>query len=306
MELSRNVIKFVIGVLLTILGFFVSHSVYFSKNPLFGVPFFGQTLFAFAFGAFAVLVLPVLTSAIVEWFETVIAKTAMKAVSDFWEAQSRKMQDAKKRKEEEAQKEREYDKAVVLDTSVVIDGRVIDIVKAGFLDTTLLVPQAVIDELQLISDSSDVLKRQRGRRGLDILKDLKRVAKVVILEREEEFDGNKSKEVDKILVKVAKSTGSKLATVDYNLNKVASLSGVKVLNVNELSNAIKAVVLPGEPLKMKIVQLGKDASQGVGYLPDGTMIVVEGGSDLIGKEAEVIVSRILQTPAGKMIFAKKS
>ncbi len=305
MELSKNVIKFIIGVFLTILGFTVSNNSYFKANPLFGIPFFGQTLVAFALGAFGVIVLPVLALTIVKWFETVISKTAMRVVSDFWIEQQRRVAEAKKKKEEEVEKQLS-EKAVVVDTSAIIDGRILEIVKVGFLDNTLIVPRVVLEELQLIADSSDELKRQRGRRGLDIVKDLKKVTRVTIWDEKKEGEAaSLSLEVDKALIVIAKKFGASIATVDFNLNKVAAVSGIKVLNVNELTNAIKTVVLPGEELKIKIVQIGKDPTQGVGYLPDGTMVVVEKGSDLTGKEATVIVSRIIQSTAGKMLFAKR-
>ncbi len=307
MELSKNVIKFVMGVTLTILGFVLSNNLYFKANPLFGTPFFGQTLIAFAFGAFGVLVLPVLTFTIVKWFENVIAKTAMKSLSEFFDTQAKKSAESKKKKEEEKEKRMLEERPVVLDTSAIIDGRIVDVVKTGFLDNTLIVPKVVLEELQLIADSSDTLKRQRGRRGLDIVRDIKKITKVTIWEAPEEDGGAKSlgEDVDKALIKIAKKLNASIATVDFNLNKVASVTGIKVLNVNELSNAIRAVALPGEELTIKVVQLGKEASQGVGYLEDGTMVVIENGSDLVGKTATVTIHRVIQSPAGKMLFARK-
>ena len=306
MELSKTVIRFAVAVALTIAAYILSNNLYFKENPLFGVPFFGQTLVSFAVGTFGVTVLPVILLTIGNWFEALVQKTVIRVASDFWEQQAKRSQEARKRKEEEQQKGLTEGRSVVVDTSAIIDGRILDIVKAGFLDNPLIVPRVVLDELQLISDSSDVLKRQRGRRGLDILKDLKKATKVVILESGPvEGNDDKSLQVDKALVRIAKARNAKLATVDFNLNKVASVTGIKVINVNELSNAIKAVVLPGEALQIKIVQVGKEETQGVGYLPDGTMVVVEKGSDLVGKETTVDVVRIIQTPAGKMIFAKR-
>ncbi|MEK7595496.1 MAG: PIN domain-containing protein [Patescibacteria group bacterium] len=320
MELSKNVIKFVIGVFLTILAFVLSHNLYFSVNPLFNIPFFGQTLFAFAFGAFGVIVLPVLAATTASWVEFIIRDTALKAVSEFWDRQEKRALEAKKKKEEEilekerlkeAQKESfESNKAlipaksVVLDTSAIIDGRLLDVVKTGFLDNTLVVPRVVIEELQLIADSDDNLKRQRGRRGLDMLKDLKKATTVVIKEKEENLDkGNEG--VDRALIKIAKAYNCSIATVDFNLNKVASVSGIKVLNVNELANSVKTVVIPGDTMNIKIIHVGKDATQGVGYLADGTMIVIEKGSELVGADVSVSVSRVIQTQAGKMIFTRR-
>lgn len=323
MELSSNVAKFVFGVILTITAFIGSHTYYFKENPLFGIPFFGQTLLGFAAGAFGILVFPSIIIAIKNWIEKLIVDTVGRVASDFWREQQQKLADSRKKREEEKALEEQKVKdekekkaqekhklgldmvdkhSVLLDTSAIIDGRILEVVKTGFLDNRIIVPRVVLEELQLISDNSDNLKRARGRRGLDMIRDLKKVVEVVILEKspEDKFEG-----VDKALVKIAKDTGAAIATVDFNLNKVASVSGIKVLNVNDLSNAIKAVVLPGESMQIKIVQVGKDKSQGVGYLEDGTMIVVEGGSELIGKEAEVVISRVIQTPAGKMFFAKR-
>lgn len=189
---------------------------------------------------------------------------------------------------------------IVVDTSVIIDGRIGDIAKTGFITEKLIVPRFVLQELQLVADSEEPLKRSRGRRGLDILNNLTKETGVETEIVEENY--SKIKEVDHKLVKLAKDRGSDILTVDYNLNKVASIEGVKVLNINELANSIKAVVLPGESLKIKIIQQGKEKDQGVGYLEDGTMIVVEGGGGLIGKEVDCEVARIFQTAAGRMVF----
>jgi len=191
---------------------------------------------------------------------------------------------------------------VVVDTSVIIDGRIADIAKTGFVPDKLIVPRFVLEELQNIADSEEPIRRNRGRRGLEILNNLTKETGVEVEITEEKYP--KIKEVDHKLVRMAKDRGAKVLTVDYNLNKVASIEGVRVLNINELANAIKAVVLPGEEMKIKVIQEGKEKDQGVGYLEDGTMVVVEGGADLIGKEVECEVARIFQTVAGKMIFVK--
>ena len=190
----------------------------------------------------------------------------------------------------------------VLDTSVIIDGRIVDICEAGFLEGTLLVPQFVLRELQQIADSSDTLKRNRAKRGFDVLERLKRVTKVLVQIDSRDFPH--VKEVDRKLIELAKITGSKVVTNDYTLNKLAGLAGVAVLNVNELSNALRPVVLPGEPIHVHLVKEGKEAGQGVAYLDDGTMVVVDHGKRLIGQTVDVTVTTVLQTTAGRMIFAR--
>ncbi|ABR32318.1 MULTISPECIES: PIN/TRAM domain-containing protein [Clostridium] len=190
----------------------------------------------------------------------------------------------------------------VLDTSVIIDGRIFDICETGFVEGPLVIPNFVLDELRHISDSSDSLKRNRGRRGLDILNKIQKELAIETQIVEDDFP--KIAEVDAKLLKLAQKMEGKVITNDYNLNKVAEFQGVPVLNINELSNAIKPVVLPGEEMTIDIVKDGKESSQGVAYLEDGTMIVVEGGRKYIGQTTSVIVTSVLQTAAGRMIFAK--
>lgn len=192
--------------------------------------------------------------------------------------------------------------AKVLDTSVVIDGRIYDICKVGFMEGPLIVPVFVLNELQLIADSSDDLKRNRGRRGLDIINKMQNDLDVPVQISEEDYDD--IQEVDAKLVRMAKETKCKILTNDYNLNKVATVQGAEVLNINELANAVKPVVLPGEEMKVLLVKAGKESGQAVAYLDDGTMIVVENGRKYIGDNITVIVTSILQTAAGRMIFAK--
>jgi uncharacterized protein YacL len=190
----------------------------------------------------------------------------------------------------------------LLDTSVIIDGRIADICAAGFIAGTMLVPQFVLNELQHIADSSDVLRRNRGRRGLDILSQLQRESASLI--RITDMDPKNAREVDDKLVALAKQLSCPILTNDYNLNRVAELQGVHVLNVNELANAVKAVFLPGEVLQIKIIQEGKEIGQGVGYLDDGTMVVVEDGRRHINQTVSTVVTKVLQTAAGRMIFAR--
>ncbi|MBI4482354.1 MAG: TRAM domain-containing protein [Acidobacteria bacterium] len=190
----------------------------------------------------------------------------------------------------------------ILDTSVIIDGRVADICETGFLEGTLVVPQFVLRELQQIADSPDSIKRNRGRRGLDILQRVQKKlgSQVQIVER----DTHESKEVDLKLIDLAREMGAKIVTNDFNLNKVAQLRGVEVLNINELANALKPVVLPGETMKVFILKEGKEPNQGVAYLDDGTMVVVDNARRLIGKTVDIQVTSVLQTTAGKMIFGR--
>lgn len=189
----------------------------------------------------------------------------------------------------------------ILDTSVIIDGRIADIVKAGFIEGPLVVPAFVLEELRHIADSSDVLKRNRGRRGLDILNRIQKELGADVRIYEGEVD---APEVDSKLLKLARTLKGKVVTNDFNLNKVAELQGVTVLNINELANAVKPVVLPGEEMSVLVVKDGKEPGQGVGYLDDGTMIVVDGGKRHMGDTIGVLVTSVLQTAAGRMIFAK--
>ncbi|MHA7967178.1 PIN domain-containing protein [Paenibacillus sp. CAU 1782] len=195
-----------------------------------------------------------------------------------------------------------FEEHKILDTSVIIDGRIADICKTGFIEGTLVIPEFVLEELQHIADSSDLLKRNRGRRGLDILNKIQKELDVKVLIYEGDFE--EIGEVDSKLVKLAKALRGKVVTNDFNLNKVCELQGVSVLNINDLANAVKPVVLPGEEIVVQVIKDGKEHGQGVAYLDDGTMIVVEGGRDYIGTTMEVLVTSVLQTSAGRMIFAK--
>lgn len=190
----------------------------------------------------------------------------------------------------------------ILDTSVIIDGRIADICETGFLEGTLVVPRFVLRELQRIADSSDTLKRNRGRRGLDVLNKIQK--KIHIKVKIKETDYPDLREVDAKLIRLGKESGGKILTNDYNLNKVAELEGASVLNINELAEALKPVVLPGEEMCVHIIKEGKEFGQGVAYLDDGTMVVVDNGQDHIGEKVTVSVTSVLQTTAGRMIFTK--
>lgn len=193
-------------------------------------------------------------------------------------------------------------KPKLLDTSVIIDGRIADLCETGFLEGDFIIPQFILQELQHISDSSDGLKRARGRRGLDILNHIQKTIEVGVRVIEDDFPH--IKEVDAKLVELAKKLDAKIITNDLNLNKVAELQGVRVLNINDLSNAIKPVVLPGETVRVFVLKEGKEAGQGVAYLDDGTMVVVDNAKRCIGKNIDVVVTSVLQTSAGRMIFTR--
>lgn len=190
----------------------------------------------------------------------------------------------------------------VLDTSVIIDGRVADIIETGFIAGRIVIPRFVLKEIQFIADSANVLKRNRGRRGLEVLNRIQKSARAEVEIWEKDYGDLQT--VDEKLLRLAQELNANLITNDYNLNQVAELQGVRVLNINDLANAVKAVVLPGEMLTLHIVKEGRERGQGVGYLDDGTMVVVEGGREHIGATMDLLVTSVLQTAAGRMIFAK--
>lgn len=205
----------------------------------------------------------------------------------------------------EFSKQTKGSKPYILDTSAIIDGRIADLCETRILDNKLIVPRFVLQELHTLSDSSDKLKRNRGRRGLDILKTLQSNTKVELLVHENEPAAMRGiNQVDEKLVILAKSIGGKIVTNDFNLNKIAQLQGVDVVNLNEVSNALKPVVLPGEHFLIKITKQGDQMGQGVGYLEDGTMVVVDQGRQHLGQDTSVLVTSVLQTPSGRMVFAK--
>jgi uncharacterized protein YacL len=191
---------------------------------------------------------------------------------------------------------------ILVDTSAIIDGRIADIARTGFIPGRLLIPRFVLNELQYVSDSADNLRRQRGRRGMEVLAELQKDTSIPVTITDIDVEG--VREVDERLIVLARQLSCPILTNDYNLNRVAELQGVSILNINELANAVKAILLPGETLEMKIIQEGKEYSQGVGYMEDGTMVVVEDGHKYIGKTIEISVTKVLQTAAGRMIFAK--
>lgn len=193
------------------------------------------------------------------------------------------------------------ERPVVVDTSAIIDGRILDICKTGFISGTLIIPKFVLSELQLVADSSDDLKRARGRKGFEIIENLKRIKGILVKVSEKEVKG---KNVDDKILSLAKELDGRIITTDYNLNRVAFVSNLSVLNINDLSNALKTVAIPGEKLAIKIVHKGKDEGQGVGYLEDGTMVVVTDAAKSAGKSLEVEVTKSLQSPTGRIIFGR--
>lgn len=198
-------------------------------------------------------------------------------------------------------KAKKYDNPIVVDTSALIDGRILEVVKTGFVSGTFIVLPSVVSELHNFADSPDVLRRKKGRRGLDVLSDLKKVKKLKVEIAKSE---PKEEQVDNKLVAISRKYKAKLLTLDYNLNKVAQVHGVRILNLNELANALRTAVLPNDSLEVVIREKGKEKGQGVGYLEDGTMVVVENGAELVEQKVNVLVRKVIQTNAGKMIFGR--
>jgi len=244
-----------------------------------------------------------------QWLPLIVQAFLTIVVFDFFVTQSRKVSDVAaviyRRLLELAygeQKQARDGRELILDTSSLIDGRIAEVVETGFVADKLVVPRFVLNELQNVADSADPIKRAKGRRGLEVLGQLQKHPKIKF----ELVEDNPSRtdKVDEKLVKLAKRRRARIITSDYNLNKVASISGVTVLNVNELANSLRPAVVPGESLLIKVIQKGKGRGQGVGFLADGTMVVVEGGSQYVGQDIDTEVERIFQTAAGKMIFVR--
>lgn len=298
--------KFVWSISVALIFFFFARDIYFQESPLFSFILLGETLVASTVFLLVYFYGKEVIFGIGKWFENVVGKALYRIYSDFWQVQTARLIEAMRRENGASNKKtnesNEYPEgSVVLDTSTIIDGRIIGVIETGFLDNVLIVPQNVLDELQNMADKSNDLKRQKGRRGLDMLNDIKKRVggkkfKIANIK-------TSPKDVDKSLVEFAKKYKCKMATVDYNLNKVAQVAGVNVLNINKLANEIKTQILPGEVLMIKMVQPGKEDGQSVGYLEDGTMIVVKNGSDFVGETKEVIIEKVLQTSAGRMVFA---
>lgn len=284
-----NLLRFFLAVIFAILGY------RFSVEVLSSIPLWVLILLT-VFGAFIGFALPSSISFLWQKFLKRLTETLASEVASQIKSKLPTPSRPSLRR-----KTKDYS-SLILDTSAVIDGRIGDILKTGFLHGTFVVPDFVLRELQAVADSPDRLKRARGRRGLAILEEIKGSSKIEFKTITTKF--RRKLKTDEKLIKLARKMGGAIVTSDFNLNKVAKVSGVVVLNVNELANAVKTSVLPGEGLKIKVVQEGKEKDQGVGYLPDGTMVVVEDGKKHLGREIKVEVSRLLQTEAGRMIFAK--
>ena len=291
MKLSTVIIKTLLGSLFAGLGYFLTCR-WFPGVVFLDTPLFLPTLTAFVLGAFSILLLPIVSFNVSEWFKNFVAAIVKENLKARLARSSLKKSRKQKRRG-----------GVVLDTSAIIDGRILDVVRAGFLPGRLILPKFILDELHSVADSKDDLRRRRARRGFDCLENLKGLKKKDFMIWDGDVEGD---DVDDRLVSLAKEMGAGLATVDFNLNKVAKVSGVAVLNINELANSLRVILVPGEVLKVKLVQKGKESGQGVGYLEDGTMIVVEDGESLVGERLQVEVTRTLQTEAGRMVFARRA
>lgn len=310
-KLTKNfVARLILGIVFFTFTFIVSNTLIFDEYPLLNVSFLGELLMASALGVFGFHTVPIILGKTKNWFETFLKSVVSSIVWDFWDQQSQRMRTARRKRQKESAKSNKkklaekYENAILIDTSVLIDGRIINLSKAGFFPaTTALILSDVLNELHLLSDNADDMKRQKGRRGLDNIEELKKLVKVRIVKYDIP-DQEKSREVDKRLLNFAKHLNLKLMTLDFNLNKVARAQNVKVLNLNDLVEAIKTELIPGEKIKVKVLQKGKEKNQGVAYLPDGTMIVIENGLENLGETVEVEVSRLIQSPAGKIIFSK--
>lgn len=284
------------------LSFVISGNLFFDKNPFLGANYLGQYIFAVAVFLLVYYYGNDIIRGLGSWIDQVLFNTMTRALQSVLKSQSRKSDEEDKDKKE-ASISRNV-KGIVFDTSAIIDGRIFSVIETGFLDNDVIVTQNVIDELKYMADRKDSLKRQKGRQGLDKLKSIR---KKLGKKRFHLIDLKTNPEkVDDSLVEYCKLHKYKIATVDYNLNKAAQVAGVEVLNVNKLANEIKTKLLPGDILRIKLMQKGKEEGQAVGYLEDGTMIVVSSAKDCVGKEKDVLVEKVLQTSAGKMIFASLS
>lgn len=298
-------VRIVSAVIFFGLGFLITRNTFFKDFPFFGYYNAIEVTAAAASGAFGFFIFPLILMYVQYWIEALVVAAVSKIVSDFWEQQSKRIQQARREKqrlkadEKSIRERQELENAILLDTSVLIDGRILDVVKTGFLDRPFVVTRSVMNELQKLADNKNKVKRSRGRMGLDVIKELKKRSNVIIPDIKV-----KDKEVDSTLIDYAKEKKIRLMTLDFNLNKVAKVSGITVLNINDLINALKTVLLPGERFKVKIVQEGKEKKQGIGYLSDGTMIIVENGIDKVGEEVEAVVMKVIQSSAGKIVFSE--
>ena len=291
-----------IAVVSFILGIFLARE--FLTFSLFRIPYITEFVIGLIVAALGLYLVPFLGPIIAKWFSKITIGFARRVASEV--INQLRLPQMLDRLEMPSlpggHREEKYLNPMILDTSAIIDGRISSIADSGFLFGTLIVPRFVLSELQHIADSDETLRRNRGRRGFEVLDALKKskLVKVKVVD-EKKLEG---KNVDERIIALAHRIKAKIITTDFNLNKVASTMDVKTLNVNELVNVIKSPMLPGEPIEVKVIQEGKEKDQGVGYLPDGTMIVVESGARFVGQKIEAVVSRVLQTVAGRMIFVK--
>ncbi|MBW6441955.1 PIN/TRAM domain-containing protein, partial [Patescibacteria group bacterium] len=302
---TKIVARIIYAVIFFVLGFMIFRDIFFKELPFFGYHTVAEVLGGIGFAAFGFFIFPLILMYVKYWIEALVVAAVSKVVSDFWDLQSKRIQQARREKqrlkadEKSIREKQEMENAILLDTSILIDGRILDVVKAGFLDRPFVVTHNVMNELQKLADNKNKVKRSRGRMGLDVIKELKKKTNVIVPDIK-----TKDKDVDSTLVEYAKEKKIRLMTLDFNLNKVAKVSGISVLNINDLVNALKTVLLPGEKFKVKIVQEGKEKKQGIGYLTDGTMVIVEEGIEKVGEEVEAVVIKVIQSSAGKIIFSE--
>jgi uncharacterized protein YacL len=293
--------RFLIAIIVSIVFFEIFHLVYFKNNPLFGYYYLGEMFVGIAMYFFVYYFGGWFSKTISDGVDKVFTRTFDKALDNFGNMQTKRIMDAIKKEGGVKKTRPSHYKNVLLDTSAIIDGRIFAVIDTGFMDNKVVITQNVLDELKSMADKKDPLKRQKGRKGLDAIRNFQKKFGNDSLE----LINMKTKpdEVDRSLVELCKAKGYKLVTGDYNLNKAAQVAGVQVLNLNKLSNEIKVKVLPGDTLYIKLIQKGKEDGQALGYLDDGTMIIVNNAKEYVGKEKEVMVDKVLQTSAGQLIFA---
>jgi uncharacterized protein YacL len=303
-------IQFLIAAIFFVGGLVASNTL-FEERPLFNVQFLAEAAISVTSALFGFYLVPKYFLILKRWFEELVGNTMYRLVSDFYNQYTKKVEDNRKERESKKKKEVKRDmqeklkNGVLVDTSVLIDGRIIKLAQTGIFVYPLIIPKKVVEELHLLADNKKDAKRQKGRRGLDLLNDLKKSTKIIVL-NETSSNGTKDDGADAELLNLAKQFKLKVMTLDYNLSKVAEVSNVKTINLNELAKALKPEYIPGDTLNVKIVQEGKEEKQGVGYLPDGTMIVVADGGGKVGQDVDVVVSKLIQTNAGTMIFCEIS
>lgn len=291
-------IRFFLALFFAVLGYQFATTYFDFADPGLQTAVTGITLIIFA--ASGVFLVPIISVWLKDWSANFSSRVASEVISQLHLPNIRRRGPSTGGKEKD--KAAGFVNPIIVDTSALIDGRIADFVESGFLYGTLIVPRFVLSELHHIADAPDALRRGKGRRGLEILEILKKskLAKTIIYTAYKDEEKN----IDDKILALAKTLKAKILTTDFNLNKVGTVSGIKILNINELVNVLKTTLLPGERIDVKVIQEGKEKTQGVGYLPDGTMIVVENGSGAVGKTVTATVSRVLQTVAGRMIFTQ--